>query len=324
MTDYVTHYRNQRRKRMVRYVAILLIIVLILAMVAGLAYVTGRILTGKPLFDNMTVDDFSTIVATLDPQSPQNNTFEYDTSLNLWNTLTPVAKTLNYTPTAIDDKMYALPENGRVSLDYFSDAMFVGDSLSQGFTFYAPLKDIAIGASFIGVSPRSIVQNSSASLTNNNGAQIPTWDHIAAQTASKIYITIGTNALVASDDDAAFLKYYGDMLDMIRAQFPSAQIYVQSIPPVTAATAQSRPLMDNGRINNLNDQIAVMAIDRGMYYINAHEVLADDEGNLRADMAGSDGTHLKDGNQYEIWIDYLQNHTVYHPENLQYLEESYS
>ena len=49
-------------------------------------------------------------------------------------------------------------------------------------------------------------------------------------------------------------------------------------------------------------------------------MLADENGDLREDLAARDGVHLNE-NAYPLLRDYLTTHTVYNPEN-PYLEGS--
>ena len=66
------------------------------------------------------------------------------------------------------------------------------------------------------------------------------------------------------------------------------------------------------RVQGLNQQIAKLAYDRGMYFLDLYEALADDTGALSAAYSAGDGLHLNaDG--YGAWREYLITHTVYRP-----------
>ncbi len=54
---------------------------------------------------------------------------EAQTLSAVWNTAAPLAQA---SPTVGDTRLLAVPENGRVSDDYFRDALFIGDSVTQG------------------------------------------------------------------------------------------------------------------------------------------------------------------------------------------------
>ncbi|MEG0769938.1 MAG: GDSL-type esterase/lipase family protein [Ruthenibacterium sp.] len=335
MAKYKEYQTEARRRRNTARLIMAALLVLIALVTVGLAYVASRMLMGKPLFDpaqSSSVTGGDSIsqpegagsqVTTSGSTAQGGNVPEISLSPRYWNIAVPVAQTVDNVTIAPDARMLALPANGRVNLEYFRTALFIGDSLIQGFAFESPIEDITNVAAFTGIGPREIIQNNVGKLWTKEA--VPMWEYICKFTPMNIYVGIGTNALVAMPEDEAFLKYYGDMLDMLRAQFPNIPIYVQSITPVTQATNDRRPLLANERIRNINTQLAVMAQVKNMYYVNLHEVLADANGCLREDIASSkDGYHMKDNTGYDIWTDYLATHTAYNPYNVQFLTEPYN
>ena len=150
-----------------------------------------------------------------------------------------------------------------------------------------------------------------------DGSRIEMWDDIKVQSPSNIYVLYGTNALISQSDEA-FLKYYSDLLDKLRERFAGVPIYVQSITPTTAEQGVKQPPLENGHIRLINNAIAKLAVSKGLYYVDLWEVMADENGYLRADLAGSDGLHLLDGSKYRPWLDYLAAHTIYSAHNAQF------
>lgn len=203
----------------------------------------------------------------------------------------------------------ALPENGRVDMDYFTDALFIGDSLTQGFQIYSSAISNAHYAAYVGAGPQHFI---SGTVTNVNGEVVTAMDEILAASPKKVYILLGTNALPLLTDEA-FVKYYNDFLDLLTAKLPEDTLYyLQGIPPVTAAKAESDPeKYKNERIVGLNEQIAAMAYTRGWKYLALPTAFADEAGVLRSDyVSGSDGIHLNAAG-YEAWKEYLITHTAY-------------
>lgn len=238
--------------------------------------------------------------------------------VQVWNTAVPLDRTLPADLSAADARMIAVPENGRLSTEYFRTVLFIGDSLSQGFALYAPTRGVAAVCAYKSTSPNQVLQNYVGQ--RPDGSRIEMWDDIKLQNPSNIYILYGTNALISQSDEA-FLKYYGDLLDLLRERFPNVPIYVQSITPTTAAQGAKQPPLENGHIRQVNEAISKMAAEKGMYYLNAQEALTDAEGNLRADYTGTvDGIHMNPTG-YAAWADYLLTHTVYSSYNTQFLVE---
>ena len=208
-------------------------------------------------------------------------------------------------------------ENDPVDIMWFKDATFVGDSVAEGLRIYTTIAnsvgDIASFVSAKNLSPADIVSGT-----------IDSFEHLAEQSGTeaidatnpeKIYITLGTNALVEMPGKE-FLKEYNELLETLKEKFPQAQIYVCSVPPVTKGFAESRDLaaFKPENLELINEQLAHMANDNGAYYLNLHEVLADEDGNLKDEYAYSDGMHLKP-DVYTKWIEYLMTHTVDESDN---------
>lgn len=217
--------------------------------------------------------------------------------------------------TGDDARMLAVPENGCVSDDYFRDALFIGDSVMQGFGWYPQYRDWMRVCAYKGVNPQQILQNVTG--TRPDGTPIEMWDDInVQQDVANIYIMMGANALVSQPVEG-YLKYFGDLLDRLRERFAGVPIYVQSLTPTTYERGQKQPGIARDRLIEVNNALAKMAVEKGLYYVDLWEALSDADGYLRADLSG-DGLHLLDGSKYRPWLDYLARHTVYSAHNAQF------
>ena len=65
-----------------------------------------------------------------------------------------------------------------------------------------------------------------------------------------------------------------------------------------------------------NEQLALLAADKGCVYLDLWETLADGEGNLKEVLAAPDGVHFSAGNGYGAWVTYLRNHAKYAADNV--------
>ncbi len=313
--------------------------VMIVALLFGISYACIQIVHGQPVLPVAVTDAIGGAAPGSAPESvsvpvqsasaPQvdavpsgaqtvNGQEQPQAPVQVWNTAVPLERTLLADLSAADARMIAVPENGRLSTEYFRTALFIGDSLSQGFALYEPTRGVAAVCAYKSTSPNQVLQNYVGQ--RPDGSKIEMWDDIKLQNPSNIYVLYGTNALISQSDEA-FLKYYGDLLDRLRERFPNVPIYVQSITPTTAAQGVKQPALENGHIRQVNAAIARMAAEKGMYYLNAQEALTDAEGNLRADYTGTvDGIHMNPKG-YAEWADYLLTHTVYSSYNTQFLVE---
>ena len=219
-----------------------------------------------------------------------------------------------YSVKAYDSSVIRQPANGQVDLSYFSDAAFLGDSLTVGFSDYKINLGGALICGYTGVGPDAIV-NRSAVKSSVRGEEVAL-DVLAAAQPKKLYILLGTNTLTTVGAADRFLAYYGQMLDVLRQTLgEDCVIYVESIPPVRPEAAAEKPGLASDIIRSVNEQLALLAADKGCVYLDLWETLADGEGNLKEVLAAPDGVHFSAGNGYGAWVTYLRNHAKYSADN---------
>ena len=228
-----------------------------------------------------------------------------------------------YTVKAYDASVIRQPSCGQVDLNYFSDAAFLGDSLTVGFSDYQINLGGALICGYTGVGPDAIV-NRSAVKSPTRGQEVAL-DVLAAAQPKKLYILLGTNTLTTLGASDRFLAYYGQMLDELRQTLgEDCIIYVQSIPPVRPAAAEKKPGLASDVLRGVNEQLAQLAASKGCVYLDLWEALADGEGNLKEMIAAPDGVHLSAGNGYGAWVTYLRNHAKYSASNPWIMGSAYS
>lgn len=206
----------------------------------------------------------------------------------------------------------ARKECGQVTTEYFSDAAFLGDSITEGFTEYSINMSGALICGYVGASPNQIV-NGATMNHPERGAEIPL-DVLRERQPAKLYVLMGANALSAQGNDDSFVAYYGKMLDMLKEALPNTIIYVQSLTPVQGKATENSPGLENSRLQSINAQIAQMAYERGLQFLDLYSAFVDENNELSADYAQPDGLHFTVAG-YEHWVDYLCRHTVYSQNN---------
>ncbi len=203
----------------------------------------------------------------------------------------------------------ALMENGRVHLNYFDDALFLGDSLADGFYDYQSTTGIRAMAFFTNRSlqPISFI-NGNYVTVHGYDTSINAIETIKELSPKKIYIILGTNAMNLSDEQ--FLADYSALIDELKIAVPDCTIYINSLMPTTAEKSAEDSIYSPDRISNLNNSLAKIASQKSVYFLNIYEIFAVEGGHLNPDLAYSDGIHLTPTG-YKNWSDYLISHTVY-------------
>ncbi len=225
-----------------------------------------------------------------------------------WNFVGPTEQTISGMQLISPDyRMLSLPENGRVDMSYFSTVTFVGDSLTQGFQIYQQGIANATYCAYIGVGPKQMFDGSIQ--RRQDGEQEIPLDALVSYKPRNVYIQLGANAMV-SMDDASLLAYYQEMLNTFRAVLPATtNYYIQSLTPVRP---DNDPGFDIARITSLNNQLAVLAYQNNLHFLDLTEALSGDDGYLMEEYAAGDGYHLSPTG-YGVWVDYLVTHTAYTP-----------
>ncbi|MDL2219322.1 GDSL-type esterase/lipase family protein [Ruminococcaceae bacterium OttesenSCG-928-O06] len=310
--------QQRRRKKNVQRGLVLLVAA---AVLVGLAFVISRIVGGR---EGDTVSSSAPPVSSQSqppssqsqPDTPTSTTPVVDNTA--WNFIGPVQQDaeamLVVTP---DRRMIALPENGRIDMQYFDNVVFVGDSITQGLEMYSAGIPNAKYCAYLGVSPKGLYDGSMQK--RRDGVTEVPLEALVAHQPDNVYVLLGTNAMVGMGDEA-LLTYYSEMLDAFKeALHPEVCIYVQSITPVV----QGRDArFDMDRIRALNDQLAKMAFEKGLYFVDLNEALAGDDGWMRSDYGAGDGYHMTPAG-YAAWVEYLVTHTAYNRRHAHlYLEGS--
>lgn len=226
----------------------------------------------------------------------------------------PAQQAEGWAYTGLDYEKICLPACGRVDNTYFSTALFLGDSVTEGLGLYEnPVKGVATVRGYRGATPGDVVNRVVMTDFNTNEQSVPL--DVVAQTAPRsIYLMFGANALATRDDEAtenSFIAYYGQMIDSIREAAPEADIYVQTMTPVAADYSSTGIYKE--RIRRVNEKLAAMALEKGVYFVDVYSALADENGDLRAEYS-SDGLHMVAAG-YKAWVDCLAGHVAYSPDN---------
>ena len=318
MATYREFREQVKRRRRRKFILRLSLLIVAAAAVCGVAFFAlYTVLTGAGWTpgNGQLVASGSTTAS--EPASAPESTSSSEggqggQSAATWNTSTPVEPTLDQTITGADYRMLAVGANAAVDYSFFDRAAILGDSVSQGWNIYeSPMKAHALVCAYKSIGPSAVVNKETANPGQGSGrGEENIYETIINSNPLRLYILLGTNALVRDGEatEQSFLAYYGQMLDMFKADLgDEVDIYVQSITPVRPGASQ--PGLYKERIQRVNTQLAVLAREKGCHFVNVYEVLQDANGDLREDLAAADKVHLNQ-NAYPIMAEYLATHTA--------------
>ena len=186
---------------------------------------------------------------------------------------------------------------------YFSDALFIGDSRTDGLRLYAPIEGAVY---YCGTSMNIFkVMDSDYSAAGYKGLR----NLLKNETYGKIYIMFGINE--AGYDTEVFAAKFRAVVEEIRSYQPNAIIYIQSILYVTQKHENSYPVFSSENLKEKNAKLKEMANGVDIFYLEVNDVLNDGTDHLPSDYTG-DGVHLK-ANYYHLWQEYLMANAVVDP-----------
>lgn len=206
-------------------------------------------------------------------------------------------------PGAPYDYSNAVPISSPADDSYFSDAVFVGDSRTEGLWLYSKIK-----STFICERGLNVSKFFSDTLDKYSGKTA--FEELCSTECNKIYISFGINEIgwVSS----AFIKQYSELIDKVKDTKPEAIIYVQNIFPMSKEQSDKSVYGDNAKLREYNDLIADMCVEKEVYLLDVASYFSDENGDLKSSYeTGVDGAHFKAGGQgYLDWANYIRSHTV--------------
>lgn len=203
-----------------------------------------------------------------------------------------------------------IPESAEVEDTYFSNTLFIGNSITEGFKAFSGL-DTPTYYEGRGMTVESIhrmkIVNADNSPNSDGTGEKTVMDALKDRQFDQIYLLMGANELGWVYPDM-FIEQYSQLIDDIKTLQPNAKICVQSILPVSAERSETDEVYNNTKIENLNNMIINMSAEKGIPYLNAAEAFKDDTGALPADKT-PDGIHLTAAACQE-WRMYIKTHVM--------------
>lgn len=176
-----------------------------------------------------------------------------------------------YVPERSDNSCVDSWNNCIEKLDMQVDVVFFGDSHIAGGDFqkaFPKAKSINLG--YIGEDTKGMLRRV---------------ETIAAMQPKKVFLMGGINGL-SNQSLENFAYWYAALVDSIRSAVPDAELYIESILPVTGYS----DYCDNAKIIQANNIIKRIAQERNLTYIDLHSHYA--VNNALPDSMSYDGLHL--------------------------------
>jgi lysophospholipase L1-like esterase len=127
---------------------------------------------------------------------------------------------------------------------------------------------------------------------------------ITRRKPKKVFILIGINDISRNIPDDVILRNYRKIIDSLRIQTPSTQIYIQSILPANNNYKDFKNHQNKTEhILFLNSELKKLCTEKKINYVNLYDAFIDKEGKLNP-LYTNDGLHLT-GKGYVKWKEVL-------------------
>lgn len=204
---------------------------------------------------------------------------------------------------SVYDYSRPVPQSPPVDNSYFDDAVFIGDSRTQGLITATGLYNTT-AFTHQGLTVDTAFKDLIAEI---DGQYYTAVDALKHTHFNKVYIMLGINE-TGWVYSSKFIEGYGRIIDAVRSANPEAKIYIQEILPVSNSVSGNHDYIKNSKIDEYNQLLQQLAQEKQVYFVDTAASVAGADGSLPED-AAVDGIHLN--NSYcQKWLDYLKTHTV--------------
>lgn len=235
--------------------------------------------------DDASSDDTSTNASDSDNVSTDDSSSD-NTSLN--DSSIDNTSSDEYVPdgnTSDEQSEIVVPEYYRY--EYFSDDLFIGDSIFTGLSLYGILDKSNVAAS-VGNSISGAHYNT---LSNYNGTAV---DYAEEMQPTHINIMLGSNMLGPGVSLTGLVNDYKSLINALETACPNSEICIISVPPITEDSSLAKSAgITKTTIDSANDYIKEMCEELEIRYFDLNTALSDNNGYFKTEYAEVDGFHFK-------------------------------
>ena len=185
---------------------------------------------------------------------------------------------------------------------YFKDALFIGDSRTEGLNEYGGLGEAAV----ICDSGLSIYRLWKDKFSMGDMGKVSFEEILRGKRFSKVYLMLGINEL--GYDHNQTIKKYEETLRLIEETQPGATVFLMANLHVTGEKSQKSDVFNNEKINYFNRALEALARKKKYVYLDVNPLFDDTQGNLSEEYT-YDHAHIL-GVYYIDWVNWILEHCV--------------
>ena len=214
----------------------------------------------------------------------------------------------------VDKKAYSgtvLEESEDAGDEYIESTLFLGDSNTARFiavTNSETKKTFTTKANTIGVVGMGIDAISSFPCMDFSTGRFSMPQSVAILQPERVIITMGTNNLNGSSTETkSFIERYEKGIQAVQKAYPSVDIIVNAIPPVSKTSTYTNVKMV--QIDAYNQAIVKMCKENDWKFLDSSEALKDEKSGYAKDgYMVTDGLHLSEKGLRALF-EYIRTHS---------------
>lgn len=202
------------------------------------------------------------------------------------------------------------PVGSTVEKPDISNSVFIGDSVSLGYSRYCAKKGLMPETVFLTAGSYSVRNALSDNLSENKGYRHPMYKGketpiakaVADIKPDNVFICLGINDIAISGVDGT-VNNYCKLISKIRNEVPDATVYVVST--TFLVTQAQKEKLNNENLANLNHNMKKICEETDkLEYIDIMSALQDENNSLKAEYCSDEYIHQTDS-AYAIWAQRL-------------------
>ncbi len=211
-----------------------------------------------------------------------------------------------------------LKESADAGKEYLDKMVFLGDSRTYGLGYYGVVSKKQIWTPSNGTLTLSLV-NSVLIVYPETGESITVKDAVARKKPEILVISLGING-ISFMNERSFKGTFDVLINNIKAVSPDTKIILQAMYP-TAPSYRNWYSINNTKILRGNQWMLESAQSNGVYFLDAYNILADENGNMSANYHNGDWLH-PNALGYQMIVQYIKTHPILPPAPVQEPQDS--
>ena len=202
--------------------------------------------------------------------------------------------------------------NVPVDASWFSDAVFVGDSVTYKLDLYCDANPDALGGAQFFCAGSLSYANSLWDIDDPNAVHpfykgsVHLTEECAEQTgAKKVFIMLGMNDIGTYGIDDS-ITHADELIGKLLNRTPDVELYIESVTPMLPGYEGN--WLNNEKIREFDGRLKEYAEEHGYHYVDIYSVVCDENGYLIEEYCGDpggQGIHFTDA-ACEQWIEQLK------------------